>query len=196
MAGGSLMTPASEDDGAQMAPLVEFPIPAGALRERTVQWHDAAMAGPLTAGLSGLEIMRGIRDGTLPAPPMARAIGFRCIVAEPGEIAMRLDYDGSLENTLRMLHGGVAATMLDTAMGAAAHTMLPVGSAVVTLDLTVTYIRPIDARNTPVTATGRVLNVGRRTVYVSGEVVDRHGALTVHAVGNFSILNMRPSPAA
>jgi uncharacterized protein (TIGR00369 family) len=189
------MSSNSENEGARPAPFVEFPIPVDALRERTVRWHDAAMAGPLTAGLSGLEIMRGIRDGTLPAPPMARAIGFRCVVAEPGEIAMRLDYEASLENTLRMLHGGVAATMLDTAMGAAAHTMLPVGSAVVTLDLTLTYIRPIDARNTPVTATGRVLNVGRRTVYVSGEVVDRHGALTVHAVGNFSILNTRPPPA-
>jgi len=126
---------------------------------------------------------------------MAQAVGFRCVVAEPGEIAMRLDYDASLENTLRMLHGGVAATMLDTAMGAAAHTMLPVGSAVVTLDLTLTYIRPIDLRNTPVTATGRVINVGRRTVYVSGEVIDRHGALTVHAVGNFSILSFRPPTA-
>jgi uncharacterized protein (TIGR00369 family) len=175
---------------------VEFPIPADALRERTVHWHDAALTAPLTAGLSGLEIMRGIRDGTLPAPPMAQTIDFRCVVAEPGEIAMRLDYEASLENTLRMLHGGVAATMLDTAMGAAAHTMLPVGSAVVTLDLTLTYIRPIDARNTPVTAKGRVLNVGRRTVFVSGEVVDRHGALTVHAVGNFSILSTRPPASA
>ena len=153
------------------------------------------MAGLLTAELSGLEIMRGIRDGRLPAPPMARAIGFRCVVAEPSEIAMTFDYEASLENPLRMLHGGVAATMLDTAMGAAAHTMLPVESAVVTLDLTLTYIRPIDARNTPGTATGSVLNVGRRTVYVSGEVVDRHGALMVHAVGNFSILNTRPPPA-
>ncbi len=189
------MSLSSESDGARTAPFVEFSIPADALRERTIHWHDAAMAAPLTAELSGLEIMRGIRDGTLPAPPMARSIGFRCVVAEIGEIAMRLDHDPSLENTLRMLHGGVAATVLDTAMGAAAHTMLPVGSAVVTLDLTLTYIRPIDFRNTPVTATGRVLNVGRRTVYVSGEVVDSQGALTVHAVGNFSILNSRP-PAA
>ncbi len=108
---------------------------------------------------------------------------------------MRLDHDASLENTLRMLHGGVAATMLDTAMGAAAHTMLPVGSAVVTLDLTLTYIRPIDFRNTPVTATGRVINVGRRTVYVSGEVIDRNGALTVHGVGNFSVLSTRSQTA-
>jgi uncharacterized protein (TIGR00369 family) len=189
------MSSTSEGEGGRTVPFVDFPIPADALRERTVRWHDAAMAGPLTAGLSGLEIMRGIRDGILPAPPMARAIGFRCVVAERGEIAMRLDYEASLENTLRMLHGGAAATMLDTAMGAAAHTMLPVGSAVVTLDLTLTYIRPIDAQNTPVTATGRVLNVSRRTVYVSGEVIDRHGALTVHAVGNFSILNLRPPPA-
>ena len=68
-------------------------------------------------------------------------------------------------------------------------------AGLVTLDLTLTYIRPIDFRNTPVTATGRVKNVGRRMVYVSGEVVDRHGALTVHAVGNFSILSARPPTA-
>ncbi|MGN7160547.1 PaaI family thioesterase [Sphingomonas sp. SAFR-052] len=74
--------------------------------------------------------------------------------------------------------------------------MLPVGSAVVTLDLTLTYIRPIDPRNTPVTATGRVLNVGCRTVCVSGEVVDRRGAMTVHAGGNFSILSLRPPASA
>ncbi|MBB3348307.1 PaaI family thioesterase [Sphingomonas sp. BK069] len=149
------------------------------------------MAASLTSGLSGLDIMRGIRDGTLPAPPMAETIGFRCVVAEPGEVGMRLDHHPSLENTLRMLHGGVAATMLDTAMGAAAHTMLPIGAAVVTLDLTLTYVRPIDARNTPVTATGRVLNVGRRVVYVTGDIVDRNGTLVVHAVGNFSVLGAR-----
>jgi uncharacterized protein (TIGR00369 family) len=166
----------------------EYPIPTDARRERTVVWHEASAVAPLVAGLSGLEIMRGIRDGTLPGPPMARLLGFHCVRAEPGEIAMLLEHDLSLENTMGMLHGGAAATMLDTAMGCAAHTALPVGSGVVTLDLTVTYLRPITARNAPVIATGRVVNVGRRTIYVSGEVRDEGDALVAHAVGNFSIV--------
>lgn len=166
----------------------EYAIPDAGRRERTISWHDPVDAAPLGNGLSGLEIMRGIRDGTLPAPPMARLIGFRCVTAEPGEIVMRLDYDPSLENTMGMAHGGVAATMLDTAMGCAAHTMLPVGSGIVTLDLTITYLRPITAKHTPVVAAGRVINLGRRTIYVGGEVRGSDDTLVAHAVGNFSIV--------
>lgn len=169
----------------------EYPVPTSAVRSREVTWYDAGLVPPLVAGLSGLEIMRGIRDGTLPPPPMARVIGFRCIVAEPGEVTMRLEHDASLENTLGMLHGGAAATVLDTAMGCAAHTTLPARSVIVTLDLSITYLRPITARNAPVTGTGRVMNAGRRTIYVTGEVRDREDALVAHAVGNFSVVSSR-----
>ena len=74
------------------------------------------------------------------------------------------------ENLMGMAHGGVAATVLDTAMRCAASTMLPFGSGIVTLDLTITYLWPITARQRPVVATGCVINCGRRTVYVGGEV--------------------------
>lgn len=174
----------------------EYAIPTTGRRERTISWHDPIDAAPLVSGLSGLEIMRGIRDGTLPAPPMARLIGFRCVTAEPGEIVMRLEYDPSFENTMGMAHGGVAATMLDTAMGCAAHTMLPTGSGIVTLDLTITYLRPITAKDTPVAGTGRVINVGRRTIYVGGEVRGRDDILLAHAVGNFSIFGSGSRPPA
>ena len=166
----------------------DYPIPPESQRERTVVWHEARDVAPLVAGLSGLEIMQRIRDGLLPSPPMAKLIGFQCTKAEEGEIAMTLPYDPSLENTLGMVHGGAVATMLDTAMGAAAHTVLPVGSGVVTLDLTITYLRPITADNAPIIATGRVRNTARRIIYVLGEVKDARGKLVAHAVGNFSIL--------
>lgn len=169
----------------------DYQIPADDSRERTVSWQDASTVVPLVAGLTGLEIMRGIRDGVLPPPPMARLIGFRCVVAEPGEIAMRLEYDPSLENSIGMLHGGAAAAMLDTAMGAAAHTMLPLGSGIVTLDLTINYLKPVTAGNTPITAIGRVCNKGGRTVFVTGEVRDAQERLVAHAIGNFSILSPR-----
>lgn len=166
-------------------------IPNDALRERLVQWHDPSVASMAAEQLSGLEIMRRIRDGTHPAPPMAQLIGFQCVVAEPGEVAMRLAYDPSLENGMGILHGGAAASILDTAMGAAAHTMLPLGSGIVTLNLGLTYLHPIFRNDAPVTATGRVLNLGRRNVYVAGEVVNKDGTLLVHAVGSFSILRSR-----
>lgn len=76
-----------------METTVDFLIPADVRRERTVGWLDGAIAGALTARLSGLEVRRGILDRKLPARPMARAIGIRCVVAEPSESAMRLDHD-------------------------------------------------------------------------------------------------------
>jgi uncharacterized protein (TIGR00369 family) len=165
--------------------------PAESRRERTVTWHEPGAVVPLVLGLSGLDVMRGIRDGSIPPPPMARLMGIRCVRAEAGEIEMQLDHDPSLENSMAMLHGGAAATLLDTAMGCAAHTTLPVGSAAVTLDLTITYIRPITVRNVPVAATARVLNGGRRSIYVTGEVRDSGNALVAHAVGNFSVVGQK-----
>lgn len=162
-----------------------------ALRQRTVTWHDARQAAARSAGLSGLEIMRGIRDGTVPPPPMAKLIGFRCTVAEPGEIVMQLDHDPSLENFAGMFHGGAAMTILDTVMGAAAHTLVPEGSGIVTLDLSTTFLRPITVGNAPITATGKVLNLGRSVVYAQGEVLDRNGKLVAHATGNFSVVRQK-----
>lgn len=164
---------------------------AGATRSRTVTWQDPAAVRRQVEGQTGLEVMRGIRDGTLPPPPMARLIGFDCVVAEPGEIVMQLTPEQSLENTMGMIHGGAAAAMLDTAMGAAAHTMLPADKAVVTLDLTLTYLKPVTAASGPIRATGRVLNLGGRTAYVTGEVRDAADRLMVHAVGNFSVVGGR-----
>lgn len=169
----------------------EFPIPPGALRERHVVWHDALQARALGEGLTGLEIMRGIRDGTMPEPPMASLMGVRCVVAEPGEVAMRIGYDPSLENPIGIFHGGAAATLLDSAMGCAVLTMLPVGSGMVTLDLTITYLRPITSANAPARATGRVLNLGGRSAYVTGEVRDAGDVLVAHAVANFTIIRPR-----
>ena len=157
-------------------------------RSRTVTWQDPAAIRDRVRGQTGLEIMRGIRDGVLPPPPMARLIGFRCVVAEPGEVVMELSPEESLENTMGMIHGGTAAAMLDTAMGGAAHTLLPGDKATVTLDLTLTYLKPVTVASGPIRAIGRVLNLGGRTAYVTGEVRDGADRLMVHAVGNFSIV--------
>lgn len=157
-------------------------------RTRCVAWQDPSAVRAQAAGWTGLEIMRAIRDKTLPPPPMARLIGFACVVAEPGEIVMELVPEPSLENTMGMLHGGTAAAMLDTAMGAAAHTLLAADRAVVTLDLKITYLRPLTQASGAVRATGKVLNLGGRTAYVQGEVHDGEGKLAAHAVGNFSIV--------
>ena len=158
------------------------------MRSRTVTWQNPEASRADGAGKTGLEIMRGIRDGTLAPPPMARLIGFRCVVAEPGEIVMELDPEESLENTIGILHGGTAAAMLDTAMGAAAHTMMAGERMVVTLDIKLTYLRPLTVKSGPVRARGKVMNLSARNAYVEGWVHDGKERLAVHAVGNFSVI--------
>jgi uncharacterized protein (TIGR00369 family) len=157
-------------------------------RERVVDWQAPGPAAKAAAAMSGLEAMCAIRDGLLPDPPMARLIDFRLRVAEPGRIVMELDPHESLENTIGLLHGATAAALLDTAMGCAISTMLPAGQGAVTLDLKLTYLRPLSVRSGIISAEGKVIKLGRQTSYTEGFVRDGSGNLAVHATATFSMI--------
>jgi uncharacterized protein (TIGR00369 family) len=157
-------------------------------RERIVDWQAPGPAAKAAAGMSGLDAMRAIRDGLLPEPPMARLIDFRLRIAEPGRIVMELEPHESLENTIGLLHGATAAALLDTAMGCAISTMLPAGQGAVTLDLKLTYLRPLSVRSGTVSAEGKVIKLGQQTSYAEGFVRDGSGNLAVHATATFSMI--------
>ena len=157
-------------------------------RERVVDWQAPGPAAKAAAGMSGLEAMCAIRDGLLPEPPMARLIDFRLCVAEPGRIVMELEPHEILENTIGLLHGATAAALLDTAMGCAISTMLPAGQGALTLDLELTYLRPLSVRSGTISAEGKVIKLGRQTSYTEGFVRDGSGNLAVHATATFSMI--------
>jgi len=157
-------------------------------RERVVDWQAPGATAKAAAGMSGLEAMCAIRDGLLPEPPMARLIDFRLRVAEPGRIVMELEPHESLENTIGLLHGATAAALLDTAMGCSISTMLPAGQGAVTLDLKLTYLRPLSVRSGTISAEGKVIKLGRQTSYTEGFVRDGSGNLAVHATATFSMI--------
>jgi uncharacterized protein (TIGR00369 family) len=157
-------------------------------RKRTIEWQDPGAVREQADGLSVLDIMRGIRDGTLPPPPIARLIGFRYIEAEPGQTAIELQPEQSLENTSGTLHGAAAGAMLDTAMSAAVGTLLPADKRTTTLNLTVSYLKPLTIESGPIRAIGRVVDLAERTAYAAGEIRDGAGSLAAHAVGVFSVI--------
>src|SRR5882757_2984297 len=161
-------------------------------RERVVDWHAPGAAAKAAAGMSGLEVMCAIRDGLLPEPPMARLIDFRLRVAEPGRIVMELEPHESLENTIGLLHGATAAALLDTAMGCAISTMLPAGQGSVTLDLKLTYLRPLSVKSGTISAEGKIIKLGRQTSYTEGFIRDGAGNLAVHATAIFSMIGEGP----
>ena len=157
-------------------------------RERVVDWQAPGPAAKAASAMSGIEAMCAIRDGVLPPPPMAKLIGFRMSVVEEGRIVMELDADESLENTIGLLHGATAAALLDTAMGCAISTRLPVGRTSVTLDLKLTYLRPLSVKSGTISAEGKIIKLGRQTSYTEGFVRDGAGNLAVHATATFSMI--------
>jgi uncharacterized protein (TIGR00369 family) len=157
-------------------------------RERVVHWQAPEPTAKVAAAMSGMEAMCGIRDGILPPPPFAKLIGFRMVEVEPGRIGMELDPDESLENTIGLLHGATAAALLDTAMGCAISTMLPAGQTSVTLDLKLTYLRPLSVRSGTIQAEGKVIKLGRQNSYTEGFVRDGAGNLAVHSTATFAMI--------
>ncbi|WP_050402139.1 PaaI family thioesterase [Bradyrhizobium embrapense] len=157
-------------------------------RVRVVEWQAPGPVAKAALPMSGIAAMRAIRNGHLPPPPMAKLIGFSMAVVEEGRIVMELEAHESLENTIGLLHGATAAALLDTAMGCAISTLLPAGQTSVTLDLKLTYLRPLSVRSGTIAAEGKVIKLGRQTSYTEGFVRDGKGNLAVHATATFSML--------
>ena len=158
------------------------------LRTRVVEWQAPGPVAKAAMPMSGIEAMRAIRDGRLPPPPFAKLIGFTMAVVEPGRIVMELEPREDLENTIGLLHGATAAALIDTAMGCAISTRLEPGQSSVTLDLKMTFLRPLSVRSGLISAEGKIIKLGRQTSYTEGFVRDGKGALAVHATATFSMI--------
>jgi uncharacterized protein (TIGR00369 family) len=131
-------------------------------------------------GLDGLGLMKGIMDGRFPAPPIAKALGFSMSLVEHGRVTF--DYEPVFDhyNPLGSVHGGVAATLLDSVMGCCIHTTLKPGFGFTTLEIKVNYVRAMTDKTGPVRAEGKVINVGSRVATSEGRLVDASGKLLAH----------------
>jgi uncharacterized protein (TIGR00369 family) len=140
------------------------------VRERTFSWQDPATGARASASTSGLDYMLGIASGEFPEPPIARALGFRIVEVEHGRAVFEVEPAEWMFNPIGSVHGGIAATLIDSCMGCAVHTTLDAGVGYTTTDLQVRYIRAMGSDTGPVRAEGRVVHVGRRTATAEGRV--------------------------
>src|SRR5579862_3506223 len=164
--------------------------PGPQLRERTFSWSDPAAIAVAGAGLSGAEFFAAIGAGTIPPPPVMRALDFDGVSFGEGRAAFRLTPQEFHYNPLGSVHGGVIATMVDSACGCAVHTMLPAGVFYTSLDLSVKFLRPVTIRTGPITAEGTVVHLGRRTALAEARITDEAGKVYVTATS--SCLLIRP----
>jgi uncharacterized protein (TIGR00369 family) len=161
----------------------------GQLRMRSFDWQDPAATAAAGMELSGLEFMRAIIDRALPPPPVARLMDFSIVEVDFGRALFAVQPSEWMYNPIGSVHGGVAATLLDSCMGCAVHSTLQAGVGYTTTDLQVRYIRPMSADTGRVLAEGRVVHGGRRTATAEGRLITEDGEmLLAHATTGCVIL--------
>lgn len=129
---------------------------------------------------SGLEIFQEMLAGRLPAPPICATLDFLMVAAERGRVVFEGTPRAAFDNPLGTVHGGWAATLLDSAMACAVHSTLPVGQAYTTVEMKLNYVRPITEATGLVRCEGAIVSSGRTLATSEGRLVDGRGRLLAH----------------
>jgi len=130
--------------------------------------------------MTGLEFVQGLAQGNLPLNTMAQTLGYDIIEAESGRVVITAEPRESHLNPAGTVHGGLAATMLDSCMGLAIHSTLDKSVGSTTLEFKISFLRPITPEIGTIRAEGVVISRGRRVGTAEGRVTDRQGRLLVH----------------
>ena len=130
--------------------------------------------------LSGLEFVQGLADGTLPLNTIAKTLGYEIAEAQSGRVVVTAEPRDTHLNPAGTVHGGFAATLLDSCMGLAVQSTLEKGVGSTTLEFKISLVRPITPETGTIRAEGIVLTCGRRVGTAEGRITDSHGRLLAH----------------
>jgi len=164
----------------------------GGKRTRTVEFEDPADTASGILGKTGIEFLREVIAGKLPPVPMQAALGFDLVEVADGFARFQLLPGEHLYGSPNAVHGGVAATLLDSAMGSAVITTLDAATGCSTATMTLHYTRSISSRTLKVLAEGWVVHRGSRLVTAEGRLTDEQGRLLAHGSATFALLD-RPA---
>lgn len=158
---------------------------------RSFEWVDPLMTAEQVVGMSGLDYMFAVRDGTAAWPPMGVLMNFAMVEAERGRVVIACTPGEEHYNPLGIVHGGLLCTLLDTVIGCATHTTLEQGTGYTSIELKVSYLRPVTLDTGELVGTGRVVKEGRRVVFAEGSVADADGNLVATASSSLLVLSPR-----
>lgn len=130
--------------------------------------------------MDGMTLFGEIVAGRLPAPPICKTLGIWLEEVELGRVVFAYEPTVDHYNPLGSVHGGIAATLLDSVMGCCIHTTLKAGSGYTTVEIKVNYVRAMTDKTGKVRAEGKVINVGSRIATSEGRLVDAAGKLLAH----------------
>jgi uncharacterized protein (TIGR00369 family) len=140
--------------------------------------------------VTGLDMLRAMAAGELPGPPIADLLGFEVVEVDAGRMLFAALPGPQHYNPIGTVHGGLAATLLDSAMGSAVHSTLPAGVGYTTLELKVNFVRPITAETGRILCEGTVVHGGGRVATAEGRVfAEATGKLLAHGTTTCLILS-------
>jgi uncharacterized protein (TIGR00369 family) len=137
--------------------------------------------------LDGLGQLKAIEEGLVPPPPVMATVDMCGFHAERGSVTVNMYAQSFHYNPLGGMHGGMIATLLDTAAACSVHSTLEVGQGYTSLDLTTKFLRPVTVESGLLTCTGKVISRGRRTALAEAQLTDESGRVLAHATSSCMI---------
>jgi len=157
---------------------------------RVVTWVEPGQADlEMLAGLDGLAQLQAMVDGTAPRPPIMDTVDISGFYPARGSVAVELRAQTFHYNPLGSVHGGIIATLLDTAAGCSVHSTLAVGETYTTMDLTTKFLRAATVESGLLRCEGSILQRGRRTALAEARLTDEAGRLLAHATSTCMIFS-------
>jgi uncharacterized protein (TIGR00369 family) len=160
---------------------------AGESRQRSYGWDDPAITAAAAREFDGAKFLQAILDGSLPGAPIAHTLDFRPVSVRPGVVAFEFTPAEYHYNPIGSVHGGMLATLCDSACGCAVQSLLPAGTYYTSLDLSVKFLRPVTAASGLMTCEGTVTHLGGRSALAQARLTDAAGKLYAHATSSCMI---------
>jgi uncharacterized protein (TIGR00369 family) len=153
-----------------------------------ISWEDPAVLADASRKMPGLEFLRAMRDGKLPPPPIAALLDFHLTEAEPGHAVFEVTPGEKHYNPIGVVHGGLALTLLDSAMACSIQASVPAGSSYTTLEVKTNLVRAVTSKTGRLRAIGKVVHLGSRIATAEGRLVDAAGKLYAHGTTTCIVL--------
>jgi uncharacterized protein (TIGR00369 family) len=150
-------------------------------RTKIIRWEDPMKGAAKAMTMDGFDYLNAIITGTVPPPPIAMLLDIRIKEIKPGEVFFEVTPGEYHYNPIGMVHGGLLATMMDSAMGCAIQSVLKAGTGYSTVDLQVTYVKSAKIDTGLLTCSGKIIHEGGKIATAYSEVKDSQGNLYAHA---------------
>lgn len=172
-----------------MTPQPEVPMN----RSRTIHYQSPEPDKTKLFDRTGLEQLRALADGRTPPPPISSHVGLEFVSVDEGDVVMTAQPDESHYNPIGSVHGGFFATVLDSVCGCAVHSTLPAGVGYTSLEIKVSFLRPITAGTGAVTAHGWVTRRGKNASFAEADIRDSEGRVLATASSTCLIIQTGPA---